>query len=385
MECTLNLADGCNLQCTYCYEGNEKRNSVLSEEVMREAIDFMVENNPKEEKIHLSLLGGEPLLNKKVLLRLFDYIDDKYREIKQRFEFEMTTNGILLDDRIMEIVRNNNFKLYVSIDGDRETHNLNRSSGNKRNYYDTILRNLQKLIEQKVQFGVRMTVTCNNVHIFHQNVLYFYEMGVKRVHAAYDDFGAWTRETLNLLDEQMELLDEYYLNSVANTQDRLFNLHDLKLTTFFASRKPLFCSAGSIGHFTVNSSGDIFPCGYVLNDMKWNIGNFQEGIDRTKLISCIKASVKPSNKCNDCDIAFTCSGRKCGFQNYRLTGSLNIPSDITCKLERILYKHNYQVIKKMYERKIPRLMRYFEIAEANQIKIGKTMESIIREAAAAKS
>ncbi|WP_110930095.1 radical SAM/SPASM domain-containing protein [Paenibacillus bouchesdurhonensis] len=384
MECTLNLADSCNLQCTYCYEGNDKRAAVLSEAVMREAIDFMVMNNPAEEKIHLSLLGGEPLLNKKVFLRLFEYIDQKHREYKKMFEFEMTTNGILLDDSIIEIVKNNNFKLFVSIDGDQETHDLNRVSRSKKNYYDTILRNIRKLIEQKVPFGVRMTVTCNNVHSFHRNVLYFHHMGVKRIHAAYDDFGAWTPETIQELDEQMELLDDFYLNSVVSSPDCVFNLHDLKLTTFFAHRKPLFCSAGSIGHFTVNSSGDIFPCGYVLNDMKWNIGNFKEGLDRAKLIRCIKAAVKPSEKCKECDIAFTCSGRKCGFQNYRLTGSLNIPSDITCELERILFKHNYRVIKKMYELKIPRLMKYFEIAEAHQIKIGKTMERIIQEAVAAK-
>lgn len=121
MECTLNLADSCNLQCTYCYEGNDKRTAVLSEKVMREAIDFMVMNNPKEEKIHLSLLGGEPLLNKKVFLQLFDYLDEKHSENKQMFEFEMTTNGILLDDSVIEIVKSNNFKLFVSIDGDQET------------------------------------------------------------------------------------------------------------------------------------------------------------------------------------------------------------------------------------------------------------------------
>lgn len=384
MECTLNLADNCNLQCTYCYEGNDKRTAMLSEKVMREAIDFMVRNNPENEKIHLSLLGGEPLLNKKVFLRLFDYLEDKHSGNKQLFEFEMTTNGILLDDSVIEIVKSNNFKLFVSIDGDQETHELNRMSRDKRNYYETILCNIRKLIEQKVTFGVRMTVTCNNVNAFHRNVLYFHNMGVKRIHAAYDDFGAWTPETLGHLDEQMELLDDFYLNSVVNSPDCLFNLHDLKLTTFFAHSKPLFCSAGSIGHFTVNSSGEIFPCGYVLNDTKWSIGNFQEGLDRTKLIRCMKASVKPSDKCKDCEITFTCSGQKCGFQNYRLTGSLNIPSDITCELEKILYRHNYQVIKKMYERKIPRLMRYFKIAEANKIKISKTMESIIQEVEVAK-
>ncbi|WP_342478885.1 radical SAM protein [Paenibacillus sp. FSL H7-0350] len=382
MECTLNLADGCNLQCTYCYEGNEKQKTKLSMDSMQTAIDFMIKNNPEDENIHLNLLGGEPLLNKKMFFGLFDYIDSAWAESKDKFEFEMTTNGILMDDNVMNIVKNNNFKLSISVDGDRETHNINRKSLDKRDYYDSILSNIQKLIELKVAFGIRMTVTCNNVHLFHKNVLYFYHMGVKNIYAAYDDFGAWTPETLNELDHQMELLDEFYLTSIAYTKDLLFNLHDLKLTTFFAARKAMYCSAGSIGHFTVNSSGEIYPCGYVLNDPKWKIGNIESGIERKKLLDSIRASVKSSEKCKQCDIAFTCSGQKCGFQNYRITGYLNIPSDITCELERILYKHNYIVISRMYDQKTPRLMRYFEIAEANNIEISTTMQSIISEVAA---
>ncbi|OME05863.1 radical SAM/SPASM domain-containing protein [Paenibacillus odorifer] len=380
MECTLNLADGCNLQCTYCYEGIEKRTAVLKEEVMHDAIDFMIENNPEDEKINLVLLGGEPLLNKRIFLSLFEYIENKYTEYKDIFEFEMTTNGILLDDKVVSIVKNNNFKLLISIDGDKETHNLNRKSLNEKDYYDTIMRNVHKLLNGNVRFGVRMTVTCNNVHLFYKNVLYFYNMGIKKIHAAYDDFGTWTPETLGILDDQMNLLDEFYLSSVAYTNDVLLNLYDLKLTTFFAARKPLFCSAGSIGHFTVNSSGEIFPCGYVLNDPKWNIGNLQSGIEKKKLVDSIKNSVKYSEKCKECDISFTCSGQKCGFQNYRITGYLNIPSDITCQLEHILYRHNYHVISRMYALKIPRLMKYFDIAKVNNIELSNSMKSIIKEA-----
>lgn len=97
MECTLYLTENCNLKCSYCYEGDDKRKKMLSKQNLEKALSFIVHNNPKTEIINLTFLGGEPLLNKKSIYECMDIIEHKYPESKSLFEFHITTNGILLD------------------------------------------------------------------------------------------------------------------------------------------------------------------------------------------------------------------------------------------------------------------------------------------------
>lgn len=362
MECTLYLAEGCNLKCSYCYEGITKKNGIMGKETVEQTLEYITKNALDGEKIHLLLLGGEPLLNKQAFFYVINIINTKYQDIRERFSLEMTTNGTLLDDKIMKIVKDEKINLSVSIDGQKETHEINRKSINGKENFSVILKNIYKMLELEIPFNVRMTVSNNTVQYLYQNVVFFFEMGIERVYVSYDYYAKWTDEELIILDEQMKMLDIFYLNEVAYTDNRVLNLYDFRYTTFLAKRPIVFCSAGSIGHFVVDSNGKIFPCGYVANEEIWEIGDVYNGIDERRFRSCVKQHVVSAFSCKSCEIAFACLATRCGFLNFKRTGLLNYPAERTCKLEKNLYIHNLQVFQELYRRKCPRIMKYINIA-----------------------
>lgn len=152
MECTLYLTENCNLKCNYCYEGNDKRSKTLNNQDLEKAISFIVQNNPQNENINLTFLGGEPLLNKDAIYLCMDIINHKWSQSKELFKFHITTNGILLDKEIIKLFKENNVDVSISIDGDKRTHNLNRRSKNGTDVYEDIIENMHLMQEMGLDF-----------------------------------------------------------------------------------------------------------------------------------------------------------------------------------------------------------------------------------------
>ena len=377
MECTLYLTDDCNLKCSYCYEGSKKNKSYMSEATLERALDFIAKNNLPNDPIDLLLLGGEPLLNKKMLFKTMDIINHKYPEIKHLFRYQMTTNGILLDDSTLKFIEDNQIELSISIDGDRETHNLNRKSINGKDVYDIIFRNMQKLLQRQMPFSVRMTVTVNNVHLLSHNVRYFYELGIRKINIGMDELGDWDKKSLQVLDQQLELLDTYYLECFANDEDAVLNLYDYKLSTFVFKRRPVYCSAGSKEHLVINSKGEFYPCGYVANEPLWEEGSVYTSFKRKEFLNTVRTHVKKISSCIGCDIAFTCCGAKCGFLNFSRTGFLNVNDKTTCNLQRILYNHNAKVFEELYRAYNKKIIKLLKIAMDEHIPLGEPILQII--------
>ncbi len=380
MESILYLTDGCNMECSYCYEGNTKKPKFMNMETLKNALGFIVSNRKSDdETVSLVFLGGEPLLNKEILVRAMDLIDENYERIKKYFQYSITTNATMLDDEILNLFLKYNFTISVSVDGDEETHNINRKSKDGSNIYPVVYRNLLKMLQKKMVFNVRMTVTSNNVHFFMHNIKYFTEMGISRIYAAFDSFSEWDDKSLSVLDEQLGLIDEYYLNEIEPKRNYILNFYDLKFPTFIAKREAKYCSAGSRSHITITSQGEVYPCGYVANreDQKWILGNLKEGVDFTKFFPLVKENLSEISKCKDCEIQFTCKGAKCSFQNYMETGFLNRPLDTICRMERILYKHDCYVIRELYKKSSPRLLENIELAKNYNIEFSNIMLGIM--------
>lgn len=284
----------------------------------------------------------------------------------------------MLDEKTIDFIEENKIDLSISIDGDRKTHNLNRKSVSGEDVYDIIFRNMERLIQREIDFAVRMTVTDNNVHLLYHNVKYFYGLGIRRINIGMDEVGEWSEESILVLDQQMDLLDEFYLENFADDEDAVLNLHDYKLSTFVFKRTPLYCSAGSKGHLVINSKGEFYPCGYVANETLWNQGSVHTEFKRKEFIDTVRSHVKKESSCKDCDIAFTCCGAKCGFLNFTRTGFLNVNHTTTCKLQRILYNHNVKVYEQLYRNYNKKIMGMLQIAMNEHIPISESMLQIIR-------
>jgi len=349
----------------------------MTENILEAALAFIAQHNLPNDNIDLLLLGGEPLMNKPILYKVIDIINEKYKEIKHLFQYQTTTNGILLDSKTVRFLVDNKVAISISIDGDRETHNLNRCSKNGKDVYDLIMRNMRYMLENNVDFAVRMTVTANNVHLLYKNILYFYNMGIRKINIGIDQCGTWNEESINEFDVQLNMVDEFYLNEIVNREDTILNIHDYKLSTFVFKRNPTYCSAGSTNHLIVNSKGEFYPCGYVANTKKWYLGSVNSSFDRRKFIQTARCNVKKCSSCKDCDIAFTCSGAKCGFMNYEMTGFLNVHHQTTCKLQRVLYVHNYKTIKSLYQQYNQRLMGFIESALKERAPLSNQMLEIM--------
>lgn len=378
MECTLYLTDYCNLKCSYCYQGNNKKATFLNSEKLGQALDFIVANNPEGEKIYLNFLGGEPLLNKDLIYEALDIINNKHSKYSDLFEYSITTNCILLDDNLVAILKENNFHIKVSIDGDKETHNLNRKSIDNEDKYEFILDNVKKIKEQNLNHSIRMTVTQNNIHLMYKNVLYFYNIGFEKYCLGLNSFANWDNEDLQELNNQLQKIEDFYIQKLENNENIYIDLFDGKFKSILLDRKPLFCSAGSQGHISINSNGELYPCTYVINDDKWKIGTITEGLNSQKFHESVNESVCKKNKCTDCDIKFTCHGRKCGFLNYVQTKYLNKCSENLCNIERIVYNHNKSILAKLYKKRNQRLISMLHIAENHNLKLSECFESIIK-------
>lgn len=378
MECTIFLTDSCNFHCTYCYEEERKNPNMIHEETLKKAIDYVVENNDEDEPLYITFLGGEPLLNKKMLWKAMELFERDYKEQKKAANFRITTNGLYLDEETIDFLEDNGFIISISIDGDKETHNLNRISNDGKDVYDDIINNMKLMMDKKVDFMTRMTITGNNVSKALHNIKYFFDMGVKFIHFGIDTKHIWSEEERKELDRQLDFIDDYYLSNVIE-ENKILDFYDYKITTFIAYREPCFCSAGTRGHCVINSKGEIFPCNYVSNDAEWVIGNVDTGLDSKKFIEVVKKHVIKSDKCKDCEIAFSCSGKKCGFLNYVQTGCLTTPADELCVEQKLLYKHQHKVIRELYRRKHPRIMKYLELAKVHNIPLSNVMKNIINE------
>ena len=139
MECTLYLAEGCNMHCRYCYEGKQKKNGLMDKGTVEHVLEYLVENALENEKIHLILLGGEPLLNKTAFFHIINIIRNQYGNIRKKFLIEMTTNGTLLDGDVIKAVKDEKIELSVSIDGKKETQNMNRMSIDEKDEFPIIM------------------------------------------------------------------------------------------------------------------------------------------------------------------------------------------------------------------------------------------------------
>lgn len=103
----LHIAHDCNLACKYCFaeEGEyHGRRALMSFEVGKKALDFLIENSGNRRNLEVDFFGGEPLMNWEVVKQLVEYGRSKEKEHNKNFRFTLTTNGVLLNDEIMEFL-----------------------------------------------------------------------------------------------------------------------------------------------------------------------------------------------------------------------------------------------------------------------------------------
>lgn len=340
----LHIAHDCNLGCKYCFadEGEyHGRRAMMSFEVGKKALDFLVANSGSRRNLEVDFFGGEPTMNFEVVKQLVEYGRSLEEANNKKFRFTLTTNGILLNDEIMEFANKEMGNVVLSCDGRKEINDMMRpvrSSG--RSSYDIIMPKFKKLAESRNQMNyyIRGTFTHYNLD-FAKDVLHFADEGfeqisVEPVVAQPTDDYAIREEDLDTLKEQYDILAaEIVKRKKAGKGFNFFHfMIDLQGGPCVAKRLS-GCGSGC-EYLAVTPWGDLYPCHQFVGNEDFIMGNVDEGVTKPEIRKMFKSSnVYTKEKCKNCFARFYCSGG-CSANSYNFHGNINDAYDVGCELER---------------------------------------------------
>lgn len=344
------LTTQCNYQCLYCYENF---NQVMDIDIngLYRVLDFIFKYD-NSNKIEIAFMGGEPLLKIDIIYNAVAHIETKYNN--RIVKYFMTTNCTLLTDVNIEFFRSKHFNMRLSFDGMRKAHSINRKNKNGTSDYDLILANILKIRDSGITYSIRMTITPATIPMLFNNIVYLHEYGLNSICMILDIYSSISKEIYEIFKEQMELITEYYLEESDKGRKFALDQFDGKFFNILADFGSCFsmCDAG-IQNFKILPDGNIYPCGFVADNPDFIIGNIDTSID-IKLAKKIAISLfdGKDQKCKECKIKNFCYGMKCGYMNYLLTGKINVPSELTCIVEKIYYPLVMRIVEHLRKQEI---------------------------------
>ena len=335
----LHVAHTCNLNCEYCFASQGKYHgdrALMSPEVGKRALDFLIENSGTRTNLEVDFFGGEPLMNWEVVKEIVRYGRELEKTHKKKFRFTLTTNGVLLDDDVIDFANKEMHNVVLSLDGRKEIHDNLRKTVNGKGSYDMIVPKFQHFIEKRGDRGyyMRGTFTHNNVDftndIFHMADLGFTELSMEPVVCKPDDPYALTEEDLPILFDQYELLAKEMLRREGKGFTFYHYMVDLKAGPCIYKRIA-GCGSGT-EYMAVTPWGELFPCHQFVGDEKYSLGNIWDGVTNEEVRNEFKmcnAYARP--ECRDCWAKLYCSGG-CAANSYHATGSITGVYEYGCKL-----------------------------------------------------
>ena len=337
----LHIAHTCNLNCSYCFASQGKYNgerAVMSYEVGRAALDFLVKNSGTRHNLEVDFFGGEPLMNFDVVKKLVAYARSIEKEAKKNFRFTLTTNGVLIDDDVIEFANKEMSNVVLSLDGRREVHDRYRVDYAGNGSFDKIVPKFQKLVEARggKNYYMRGTFTHHNPD-FLKDIetmldLGFTELSMEPVVGPAGEVTTLTEEDLPIVLEQYEKLAELMLKR--HREGRPFTFYhymiDLKGGPCIYKRVS-GCGSGT-EYMAVTPWGDLYPCHQFVGEEKFKLGDVYTGVTNTEAqCDFAKCNVYTRPECNDCWAKLYCSGG-CAANAYHATGSVNGVYGYGCKL-----------------------------------------------------
>jgi len=343
----LHVAHTCNLNCSYCFASQGKYHgdrALMSFEVGKQAFDFLIANSGTRRNLEVDFFGGEPLMNFDVVKQLVAYARSVEKEHNKNFRFTFTTNGMLLDEDVMDFLNAEMSNVVLSLDGRREVNDHFRRDYAGKGSYDTIVPKFQRLVEKRggKDYYVRGTFTHNNVDftndLFHMADLGFTELSMEPVVCPPGDPYALTEEDLPKLFEQYEILAKEMIKRKKEGRGFTFYHYMLDLKNGPCIYKRITGCGSGTEYMAVTPWGDLYPCHQFVGDSKYLLGNVWDGVTNKSVqdeFRLCNAYARP--ECKDCWAKLYCSGG-CAANAYHSTGSVNG-----------IYKYGCELFKKRIE------------------------------------
>ena len=339
----LHIAHDCNLACKYCFaeEGEyHGRRALMSFEVGKKALDFLIANSGNRRNLEVDFFGGEPLMNWQVVKDLVAYGREQEKIHDKNFRFTLTTNGILLNDEVQEFVNKEMGNVVLSLDGRKEINDMMRPFRGGQGSYDQIVPKFQKMAESRNQtnYYVRGTFTHYNLD-FAKDVLHMADLGFKQISVEpvvappEADYAIREEDVPVLCEEYDRLAAEIVRREKAGEHFNFFHFM-IDLTGGPCVAKRLSGCGSGTEYLAVTPWGDFYPCHQFVGQEEFLMGNVDDGIVREDIRDEFKTcNVYAKEKCRDCFARFYCSGG-CAANSWNFHHSINDAYDIGCELER---------------------------------------------------
>ena len=339
----LHIAHTCNLNCSYCFASQGKyhgERAVMSYEVGKQALDFLIANSGTRRNLEVDFFGGEPLMNFDVVKQLVAYARSVEKEHGKNFRFTLTTNGILIDDDVIDFANREMSNVVLSLDGRKEIHDRYRVDYAGNGSWERIVPKFQKLVEARggKNYYMRGTFTHANPD-FLKDIqvmldLGFNELSMEPVVCAPGDPSELTEADLPIVLDQYEKLAELMLERERAGKPFTFYHYMIDLTGGPCIYKRISGCGSGTEYMAVTPWGDLYPCHQFVGEEKYLLGNIWDGVtnkDAQNEFAC--CNVYSREECRDCWARLYCSGG-CAANAYHATGSVKGVYKYGCELFR---------------------------------------------------
>ncbi|MBO5231351.1 MAG: thioether cross-link-forming SCIFF peptide maturase [Clostridia bacterium] len=327
----LHIAHTCNLNCEYCFASQGKyqgERAVMSFEVGKRAFDWLIENSGTRRNLEVDFFGGEPLMNFEVVKQLVAYARSIEKEKGKNFRFTLTTNGLLIDDDVIDFANKEMSNVVLSLDGRKEVHDRCRVDYNGNGSWEKIVPKFQKLVKarENKNYYMRGTFTHQNPD-FLKDIqvmldLGFTELSMEPVVCAAGDPSELTPEDLTVVMEQYEKLAELMLKRDKEGKPFTFYHYMIDLTGGPCIYKRISGCGSGTEYMAVTPWGDLYPCHQFVGDEKFKLGDIWQGVTNKEIQnSFAECNVYAREECRSCWARLYCSGG-CAANAYHATGSV---------------------------------------------------------------
>ena len=348
------LTNQCPCACEYCFEDKDSRR--MTYQIAQDTLNFV---HKAPGQLHgYTFFGGEPMLEfENIIVPLVEY---SY-SLPNTTRFAMTTNGVLLDHERIDWLLDNNINFMVSMDGAKETQDTNRPLKSGGSSFDALDKNIHYLIERKPNQMFRVTLTGKTIHNLFSDILYFEEIGVKDLGILPNLFEVWNDEQCKIFDEQIEMYENYIIESFNNGRtpllfreyyasfSRLYQLQNTTMRRINNACLPTFqCGFGVRGSASVDVNGYLYGCHHITPlspESEWCIGNIYSGVDESKVRNLVDNydQFKVQNEqCKNCPLDKVCNGG-CAPNNYMICGDVHKVPDTFCYWTRSITDSAYRI------------------------------------------
>ena len=339
----LHVAHTCNLNCSYCFASQGKYHgdrALMSLEVGKRSLDFLIEHSGNRHNLEVDFFGGEPLMNWDMIKELVAYARQREKETGKRFRFTLTTNGVLVDDDVIDFSNREMSNVVLSLDGRKEIHDAYRVDYAGNGSWEKIVPKFQKFVEARggKNYYMRGTFTHANPD-FLKDIqqmldLGFNELSMEPVVCAPEDPSALTVEDLPIVLDQYEKLAELMLKRHREGNPFTFYHYMIDLKGGPCIYKRVSGCGSGTEYMAVTPWGDLYPCHQFVGEEAFKLGDIWQGVTNTatqcEFAAC---NVYARPDCADCWAKLYCSGG-CAANAYHATGSVTGIYKYGCELFR---------------------------------------------------